>query len=253
MSSCAEIDPLITPYLDDEVTVGERAGVEAHLGRCGNCRSVAEAERRARTIVRSRAVVLTPPAPAGLRARCEAALEQGADVVVAARSWGGRRWVPLSMAATVLLAVAGVIGYGFNDRLHASLATQLTLDHAKCFAIGEPTAGAESPRSVEAALQQKYGWEIRVPEGSRDEALELLGARRCLSSEGRVAHVMYRHEGRALSLFVLPGVSRSERSFDIMGYETVVWAGSGGTYALVGSARPEQMRRMVSYYAARVE
>ena len=155
------------------------------------------------------------------------------------------------MAATLVLAMAGVIGYGLNQRVEA-LPTQLALDHAKCFALGEPLPESTTPALVETSLREKYGWQITVPEGSAGEDLVLLGARRCLSSEGQVAHVMYRHRGRPLSLFVLPGVSRDRRSFDIMGYETILWSGTRAAYAVVGETQPDEMRRVASYCENRV-
>ena len=44
-----------------------------------------------------------------------------------------------------------------------------------------------------------------IPAGLPRERLTLIGARRCLSTDGQVAHVLYRHAGRPVSLFMMPG------------------------------------------------
>ena len=52
-----------------------------------------------------------------------------------------RRWAPLSLAATLVLAVAGVFVFGLNNRVEA-LAASLAVDHVKCFKV----SGADAPR-----------------------------------------------------------------------------------------------------------
>src|SRR5258707_7179604 len=39
---------------------------------------------------------------------------------------------------------------------------------------------------------------------SETAGLELIGERTCLYGEGRIAHVMYRHDGHPVSVFMLP-------------------------------------------------
>ncbi len=45
---------------------------------------------------------------------------------------------------------------------------------------------------------------------SERAGLELVGARPCLYGEGRVAHIMYRHHGVPVSLFMLPHSARAQ-------------------------------------------
>ena len=105
MKNCADIDRLMTPYVDGEVGAADRQAIEAHLAVCPPCCAHADAARAARRIVRSQASTLTQAAPAALRARCVGAAPVPGT---AARPTGVglwvRRWVPLSVAATVLLA-----------------------------------------------------------------------------------------------------------------------------------------------------
>ena len=47
------------------------------------------------------------------------------------------------------------------------------------------------------------GWAVKVPESEPVEQLELLGIRRCISTEGTTAHLMYKWRGQPLSVYVL--------------------------------------------------
>ena len=55
MKTCADLEPLVTPYVDGEVGREESTLVEAHLALCPPCRARAAAERAARKIVRTHA------------------------------------------------------------------------------------------------------------------------------------------------------------------------------------------------------
>ncbi|MGE3176559.1 MAG: anti-sigma factor, partial [Vicinamibacterales bacterium] len=54
MSSCASIDPLVTPYVDGEIAGDQRALVDAHVQVCAPCRSRIEAERAVSTLLKAR-------------------------------------------------------------------------------------------------------------------------------------------------------------------------------------------------------
>ena len=203
MRNCAEIDLLMTPYVDDEVDTADRQAVDAHLADCSHCRDRADAERFARRIVRSQASRLAQPAPAALRARCVGAVPSSG--IPARRTGAGeriRRWVPLSMAATVLLAVAGVFMAGQQERLEASFAAQLAIDHDKCFAefgLGHPRLDAAE---AEARLAVEHGYDVSVPASSDREQIELVDVRSCDYDGGHMAHLLYEVEGRPVSVFV---------------------------------------------------
>jgi anti-sigma factor RsiW len=93
---------------------------------------------------------------------------------------------------------------------------------------------------------------MHVPESS-SAGLELVGARRCLYGKGRAAHLMYRHHGRPLSVFMLPQLARPgkpEERIDVMGHEAAVWSEGGRTFVLVAREPEADMARAVSIVQA---
>ena len=117
--------------------VDEAAAVRDHLAECPPCRERASVESTARKVLHARAVALSDRSPAALRARCVAGAPSTTSGQGGLASVGWRQrvsdWVPLSMAATVLLAIGAVFVLGQNERLEAACAAQLALDHNRCF------------------------------------------------------------------------------------------------------------------------
>lgn len=259
MGNCADIERIATLYVDGDLAAAERAAVEAHLAGCPACRARVGAEMSARHVVRARAEALRPAAPEALRARCAALAPRMPGRPAAARAASTRRplftrrVVPLMAAAALLLVLVGVLAYTASRRGDGLLAAQLTLDHVKCFMTVGDAAQPASHAEVEAALAARFGTDIRVPAGSPAEDLVLVGARRCLSSEGRVAHVLYQFHGRPLSLFMLPGLAARRREIEMIGHEAIIWPAARATYVLVGGASREELRRVADYCAKRTD
>ena len=107
--NCGDLDERLAPYVDGEATPESRRAVDAHLAACPDCRTQADAEAAARTIVRGQRDGLTASARGELRARCQAAVSSQFPGSSSQKPRSVlRRWAPLSLAATLLLAVAGV-------------------------------------------------------------------------------------------------------------------------------------------------
>ena len=261
MKTCADIESLVTPYVDGEADREGRVAVEAHLAVCSPCRARAAAEKTARQIVRARADLLAERAPASLRARCSR-LTASPDEPIPGAARGllaglrmarmpgmprmprMRRWVPLSLAASLVLAVGAI--YGMTNRLEAAFVAQLTVDHTKCFIETKPGSRIDA-HEAETRLVSLYGWDIPVPPGSSAEQIELVDVRRCMYADGYMAHLLYEHQGRAISLFVLPDTARRERLLEIMGHDALIWSEAGRAYVLLGQEGPEGMDEIAAY------
>jgi len=90
------------------------------------------------------------------------------------------------------------------------------------------------PAALEASWRGWQGWPLVVPSG-RDSGMTLLGYRRCVITEGRLAHLLYRRNGETLSLFVMPdGPHVDHTELEMFGQDAVLWESHGLTYALVG-------------------
>jgi anti-sigma factor RsiW len=223
------MDGLLAPWVDGEISPAEGAYVEAHLARCPPCRARAAAERRIRSLLQSRRPALAADAmPASLSAR-----------LAAARPRPRARRVSLPAAAAAVVALlAG--GWGLHEltlRSTSVLAAQLAADHVKCHLLAR-TGEANDPARVEKVLADRYGFDVRVPPGTSDGRLRLVGARRCLTGEGTNAHVLYRFDDQPVSLYLVPEQPRAPAALEVAGQQAVMWPGHNGTYVLLASARP---------------
>ena len=160
-----------------------------------------------------------------------------------------RRWAPLSLAATLVLAVAGVIVFGLNDRVEA-LAASLALDHVKCFKLSG-TDGRAEPAAEARTWERSQGWAITVPPDEPARQLTLVDVRRCYSTDGRAAHMMYTWRGAPLSVYVLQGEVGRDQIVDRMGSEAVIWCANRRTYAVVADGHPD-LAPIVDYVKAHV-
>jgi len=255
--TCAEVDEGLAPYVDGQATPELRRGIDAHLALCPPCRQHADAEAAARTIVHGHRDELRPHATDALRERCERLRQDNSRRASAGMRSASRpivrRWVPLSLAATVVLAVAGVFLLGLNNRVEA-LTASLAVDHVKCFKAYS-TAGSIDSAEAAVRWQQDQGWSVTVPSTEPSEQLRLVKVRRCFTTDGRSAHMMYMWHGAPLSLYVLPedaGAARDE-IIDRFGCEAVVWCSQGRTYAVVADGHPQDLPHIVEYLKTRVK
>jgi anti-sigma factor RsiW len=225
MPSCREIDPLFTPYIDGEATAEERALVDAHLRACPKCRHHTTLQAAVRETVRAR--LCPPSAPDQLRMRCRAAARAGMGPF----GLPSRTLASLSLAAALVLVVGGVLLYGLTRLSPSVLAAQLTLDHVTCFAVHDSVTPLDV-RGSEERYAREYGRQVQLPR-TAIPGLELVGMRRCYCGEGAAAHAMYRLNGRPVSLYVIPDVSRARATSDLFGHDAVMWSSAGKTYVLV--------------------
>jgi anti-sigma factor RsiW len=234
VSECRELESMFAAYADGEAASCDGDRVRKHLDSCARCRGRLAAQRVAREAVRARRSGLRACASADLRARCAS---------FASRSPSGFRrkvllqWAPLSVAATLLLAVAAVFSLGLNDKVQA-LAFQTTIDHVKCARFNAGSTPAD-PAGEARRWQAKFGWPIRVPASSGSLQLELRAVRRCAVTDGRVAHLMYTWMGEPLSVYVLPKVTLENASGFVRRFQhnSVVWTQNDRTYIMVTSHR----------------
>lgn len=250
MSKCRDLDPLFAPYADGEVASDDRASVESHLERCPPCRENVAEQRTVRAAVAACRSSLRTSAPHELRAKCAAYARNAQPERSVVSRMAQRRWIPLSLAATLVIALATAFIIGVNDKVEA-LTAQLTLDHVKCFQVAPERLKHTNAATAARDWSEKQGWAIDVPASSSSEDLELLGVRQCAWTNGRVAHVMYLWHGHPLSIFVVPralrGVSDRQEFVEKFGHEAVIWSGKDRTYVLLARAKPPELAPIVGY------
>ncbi len=88
---------------------------------------------------------------------------------------------------------------------------------------------------------------MEVPPSSAVLGLRLVGARRCLSGEGRNAHLLYTWQGESISVYMLPGDHRPACAISVLGHDARVWSGHNGTYVLVAHQAGRDLSPLVDY------
>jgi anti-sigma factor RsiW len=285
--SCASIDSLVTPFIDGELNPVDRQLVEQHLSRCGACRSRVTAEQSVHELMQERKTALCHGhAPAILRSRCAAAARfstagtkfpEIADTASAGHAkgdnakptnakptnakptnakptnsvrFGGRVWAwmaPLSAAASLVAIVGGAFLYQATAQSSHVLAAELAADHMKCFAMNAVLGTSQSAETVQSSMASGFGWNMRLPVGAEREGLELVGSRPCLYGEGKIAHIMYRHNGQPLSLFMLPRTVRPEQLVETLGHECAIWSSQDRTFVLVSRESRADVEKLAQY------
>jgi anti-sigma factor RsiW len=268
MSSCSSIDHLITPFVDGEIGESERHLVAGHLALCESCRSRVVAEQVVHDLMRERKpAICAAPAPALLRTRCAAAAARPtagavgqssarvatfplrATPTAAARR---ARLAPLAAAASLVLIVGGAFFYQATAYSPRIMAAQLAADHVKCFAMNAALGTHQSAEAVHSAMASGFGWNIDVPHGGEGDGLELVGSRPCLYANGTVAHIMYRHHGQPVSLFMLPRTARPEQFVNVMGHQCAIWSSGDRTFVLIAREPRSDVERLAAFVHAAV-
>lgn len=224
--ACHEIAPVLAAWAEDPDAARADSPAARHLAVCAACQQSLRVQREVHGLLRARAASLTGQAPSALRARIEATR------VRPSRRPGGWR---LPVAATLLVALAGMAGYGLTSASPTVLAAQLALDHVKCRRL---TGHATVPDERVRAWAHAQPWAPRLPASRPVHGASLVGVRRCLYGHGMVAHLLYDIEGHTVSVFVMPRqeAGGSPQRLDVLGQYTEVWADGRRSMAVVGDA-----------------
>ena len=163
-----------------------------------------------------------------------------------------KRLAPFALAASLVTLVGGAFLYQATDRSARLMAAELTADHLKCFAMNSALGTHQAPATVEGAMMSSFDWRVHLPDDPSRAGLELVGARPCLYGEGRIAHIMYRHDGRPVSLFMLPDSTRTQELVEVLGHEAAIWCAGNRTYVLVAREPRQDVERMASFVRAAI-
>jgi len=283
MHNCQSIAPLVTPFVDGQLAGADAQVVEEHLRVCAPCHSRVAAERAVHDLMRAhRSTLCKTEAPDALHARCaslaarDSQLSTGnSQLSTHSDSAGTRnreprtgnpdsrlptpdsrtatwpaRFAPYALAASMVVVVGGAFVYQATDKSARVLAAELIADHAKCFAMNSALGTHQLPAAVEQSMASGFDWQMHLPENVSTAGLELVGARPCLYGEGRVAHIMFRHDGRPVSLFMLPQTERAQGLVEVLGHEAAIWCANKRTFVLVAREPRPDVERMASFVQA---
>ncbi len=251
---CDRIDPLVTPFIDGDLPDADRRAIEEHLRVCPPCHSRVAAERQVHELIRARVPVLNrADAPDALHAKCwqiARLAPQAADAAAPSPAPLPRRLAPYALAASLVLVVGGAFIYQATDSSARVLAAELTADHMKCFAMNRALGTQQARATVESSMASGFDWRMHLPDDPARAGLELVGSRPCLYGEGKIAHIMYRHLGRPVSLFMLPKTARTEELVEVLGHEAKIWCVGNRTFVLVAREPRAEIERMATFVQA---
>ena len=264
MSDCKKLDPFVTPYVDGQLDAAGRAQVDAHARVCPPCSARLVIEQSIHHLLSARRSELRKEcASVALKERCggfagpkgRATDEQphaarGVGGALGSRTFWSARFRPLALAASLVLVVGAAFLFVLTDRSSRVMAAELVADHVKCFGINHLLNTQQQASIVEGVMASSFGWHVRLPERPQQIGLELVGARPCLYGEGRIAHIMYRHNGHPLSVFMLPRSARPSSIVDVMGHEAAIWSAGDRTFVLVASEPRDEVARVASFIHA---
>ena len=254
MCNCRDIEPKLAEYVEGTQPLSERAAVDAHLESCSHCRARAGGERAAHALVCAKRDALRVIAPGSLHERCAAQRLAGRR---SAAAMSRRPWVPLSLAASFLLAAGLFLVFGWGSSVE-TYAAQLSADHLKCFQFARVEASGDITL-IGHNWQKSNGWGLKVAASSPAERLQLLGVRRCGSTRGRVAHILYKWRGEPLSVYVLNSrfdhTPAAAHGHDVirLGEHAIVWTDHDRTYAVVANRRLGDLPRVAAYVRRSIE
>lgn len=254
MPNCRDIESKLAEYVDRDQPLADRLAVDAHLQSCPACRTRAEGEQAVHDLLCSRRDSLRGSAAPALRRRCAAQRQAAGGFVGLTR----RPWVPLSFAASLLLVTAVFLFFAWGNSVE-TYAAQLAADHLKCFQFPPSEGAAPDVTVVGKTWQEMAGWALKVAASSSTEQLQLLGVRRCGSSRGRVAHLLYKWHGRPLSVYVLnhrfdrSPTANHDHDVNRLGEHAIVWTDHERTYAVVASNQMTDLKHAAFYVRRSIE
>ena len=156
----------------------------------------------------------------------------------------------MALAASLVVVVGGAFVYQITDKSARVMAAELAADHVKCFAMNSLLHTHDAAAAVESSMIASFGWRMQLPDEPARAGLELVGARPCLYGEGKIAHIMYRHQGQPVSLFMLPNASRSRELVEVLGHQAAIWCVGNRTFVLISREPKREVEQMASFVQA---
>src|SRR5262249_15197763 len=153
---------------------------------------------------------------------------------------------------SLVTIVGGAFMYQATGSSTRIMAAELVADHTKCFALNSALGTHEPASVVEQSMVSLFNWRVQLPEHPLHAGLELGGASLCMYGEGKVAHIMYRHDGRPVSLFMLPKTARPQELVEVLGHEAAVWCENNRTFVLIAREPRPEVERLASFVQASV-
>lgn len=253
---CAELLRTLDAYIDGELAAREDSEAVEHLAACESCRSLAEAQGRLRSALRSRlkaamgAETGAGRAPDALRRRIHLALVQERKPLL-------RRIVaPVPVAALAACAAGALVVLVSHSRPDA-LVEESVRKHTRDLPL-EVTAASMGPESVAGWFAGKLDFNAAPPH-FRGADVRMVGARLSNIQDRPAAYVRYDMPRGHLGLFILDDPDRRfgdvgrvlqagpspVRLINARGFNVAVWRRNEIVYSLVSDLDEDDLARLV--------
>jgi anti-sigma factor RsiW len=241
--TCAPVESLLEPYLDEELDGVQRVQVAEHLAGCSSC-----AERHARllelrTAIRAHAPYY--PAPAGLRERIRLSVRQANRPAAAP-------WRRLAIAATILLTVSAAWNIAlFRSRTSGAsvLAKEILTSHVRSL-MG--THLLDVPSSDQHTVKPWFNGKLDFSPDVRDFAAQgfpLIGGRVDYVGDRPVAALVYQRRQHIINVFTWPSPSTGGATeLAANGYHILNWNSGGMAWWAVSDLNTGELRQFRSLY-----
>lgn len=255
--NCRTADELFTPYVDGELDATTEASLAAHLELCTPCRQEVEVELSLKRMVSDRLQHI--PAPVELKSRvCDLLAAEGRHGPwwreMSRRARSHPRQIAGALAALLLAAAVGILT-SLPEREPPELAAELMKHHADC-AVQFAT---DKPLAVKSWFHSQ-GIDVDDPPSSLvsfDYAL--VGAHICEMLHKNAAYMVYRHQGREISICRVDGIPVDLQKFEHIDYGSarfytvtygnhnlVMWQEEDFVFAIVGQMNREDLMAMAA-------
>jgi anti-sigma factor RsiW len=225
--------------VDGEADAAAAAAVEAHLAVCTLCRAEVAGHRAVRILLRARLGERESRAARG----ASGPKRHGSPPT----GWRRRLTRSGATAAGIVLLIAAL--EFVSPRSSVLFAAQLAIDHVRCFVVERASTTPADAQQLAAQFAAQHGWTVHVPGSSAKAGITLVAARRCPFWLGHHAHLLYRADGREVSLYITPGDHpRRDEQLAVLGHVERLWTANGSSYALVALGLPaRELDRIGSY------
>jgi len=238
--TCQELQALLHPYLDGELTPEQRKDVETHLAGCADCRARLKDWQALHTAFQN--PELRFKASDTLRQR----LQGGLNKADARRG----RWPLWTAAAAVVVVSVGLLTWALlpaagGDEDDAMVDAAVAQQQQAVSAKHLTDLSSSDPAAIQAFFKGKLAYVPPVHDFAA-EGYALVGARLDMVKGLQAAALTYRHGSGYVTLFVCPAGKHPDTDVDTDtqdDYHVVYWTRGGLSFWTVSEMGADDLRR----------